>query len=611
MEDLITYDPILQESIAAPLPESEEGAAEAEVVFDPRLRMMMFMADGAPEAEFADAEASDLEASDGEPGDAVIAYAFAPVQAADLDVMSGDEVDVMSGDEVDPEMGDGSAEPGEELIPIRYLLRGGSTGDRVDRKRGRQGGTDRQDEAKEADREARRQGHGRRRRRGREDQEAAENPLDGGDGIREGGRGKRKAADQPGRHDHGRRRDQKLAGADARRQAAPDGDAIEGDAMPDHDDDVHADPSFSLKEDDHGDYGHSDHSHDDGYGDDDYGDMDHHDDSQHHEDDDSAPDHGSDDDASLDDESADDDSVDHKSDDNGYGDDGSVDDGLNHAGADDDSEDQDSDDHGSGDDGSDDHGSGGPAAAVVSDAREHRAAPEAASADATRASSARLMTAEAVSVAWMGPAVSDGPAEEPLPEVSLLLEAIEADVPIAEMEALAAVLDGVDASATSDPVLLDAVLEEPMVPVLISSGPERLLATSGRDRLIGDPELHSIFQWNRLRDSLLGGSGPERRWDVIRGFDPAMDSLDAPASVLTESIEVEVGQAARLNAGYLQRRVLQGDPFAPHTAVAFGCEGFEGTFVAFNDGQTGYQPGRDSLLFLKGHHLAAGEITLI
>ena len=152
-----------------------------------------------------------------------------------------------------------------------------------------------------------------------------------------------------------------------------------------------------------------------------------------------------------------------------------------------------------------------------------------------------------------------------------------------------------------------------VVPVTESTvvpGTYESVATSLRDKLTGEPTGSStLFVWENLGDSLLkirGRSG----WDVVEGCTPGVDALYAPQTITTTSIPSSNGNISKLVAGQINAKVLSNSQFLANSAAAFTCTGYDGLFVAFNDGRDGYQANSDTLLFLQGYNLAAGAVVV-
>ena len=131
------------------------------------------------------------------------------------------------------------------------------------------------------------------------------------------------------------------------------------------------------------------------------------------------------------------------------------------------------------------------------------------------------------------------------------------------------------------------------------------LATPLRDLLTGEPgDVGTFFTWTNLTDSLLKGAGRTVLWDRVVDFTSVVDGLDAPANVTTTEITALSGSVAKLVPGQIHSKGVGASNFAPNTAAAFTCKGFDGVFVVFNDAVTGYQPSSDSLIHLAGYTFA-------
>ena len=142
------------------------------------------------------------------------------------------------------------------------------------------------------------------------------------------------------------------------------------------------------------------------------------------------------------------------------------------------------------------------------------------------------------------------------------------------------------------------------------------LATAQRDKLTGlfnGVKVKTTYTWLNLGDSLLKVRG-RAGYDIVENFTvnnpEGSDDLFAPQTITTTSIATSNGNISKLAAGQINARVLSANKFVANSAAAFTCTGFEGLFVAFNDGRDGYQPNSDTLLFIQGYNLASGPLTV-
>lgn len=166
-------------------------------------------------------------------------------------------------------------------------------------------------------------------------------------------------------------------------------------------------------------------------------------------------------------------------------------------------------------------------------------------------------------------------------------------------------------SAAKPPAVSDDFNLVPLTPSTVVPGTFEAIATAQRDKLTGEASgISTLFLWEQLGDSLLKGSGNRRLWDVVQGYTSGIDILYAPQTITTTAIGQSSGNISKLNAGQINAKALGGKSFLANSAAAFTCKGYAGTFVAFNDGQDGYQQNSDSLLFLEGFALASGPITV-
>jgi hypothetical protein len=149
------------------------------------------------------------------------------------------------------------------------------------------------------------------------------------------------------------------------------------------------------------------------------------------------------------------------------------------------------------------------------------------------------------------------------------------------------------------------------------TGVYEALATAQRDKLTGllnGEKVRTTYTWLNLGDSLLKVRGLAG-YDIVENFtinntDGSSDDLFAPQSITTTSIDTSNGNIRKLVAGQITAKVLSKANFLANSAAAFTCTGFDGLFVAFNDGRDGYQQNSDALVFLQGYNIASGPLMV-
>lgn len=137
------------------------------------------------------------------------------------------------------------------------------------------------------------------------------------------------------------------------------------------------------------------------------------------------------------------------------------------------------------------------------------------------------------------------------------------------------------------------------IPIAIASIQRNLLSASPTAQ-------KGLFQWKALSDSLMYGRRGLMRWDVVTGFDSQRHALLAPRSVNKTIIKATSGRINQLNPEQVNGKGVGGALLKANSAAAFTCQGFDGTFVVFNDARPGYQANSDALIFLENHQFNLG-----
>jgi Bacterial Ig-like domain len=133
------------------------------------------------------------------------------------------------------------------------------------------------------------------------------------------------------------------------------------------------------------------------------------------------------------------------------------------------------------------------------------------------------------------------------------------------------------------------------------------ISTEARDTLTGTTAA-DIFLLPQLTRSLLGSTG-SFTYDTITGFQ-ASDSIQVGALAYKLKLTSSVGVAADLSAPQLN--TVLPTTFAAGAARAFTVTGLNGTFVALNDNQAGFQAAQDAIVFLLGYRISsANSVSVI
>ena len=126
------------------------------------------------------------------------------------------------------------------------------------------------------------------------------------------------------------------------------------------------------------------------------------------------------------------------------------------------------------------------------------------------------------------------------------------------------------------------------------------ISSEAQDTLTGTTAA-DIFLLPQLSRSLLGSTGGFT-YDTITGFQ-ASDSIQVGALTYKLKLTSSAGVAAGLSTSQLSG-VLP-PSFAANSARAFTVTGLNGTFVALNDNQAGFQATQDAVLFLASYSISS------
>lgn len=148
-----------------------------------------------------------------------------------------------------------------------------------------------------------------------------------------------------------------------------------------------------------------------------------------------------------------------------------------------------------------------------------------------------------------------------------------------------------------------------MTSQLLGDGSYEAVATAKRDWLTGlGPEnsATTIFTWPALSDSRL--KGPKRRalWDEVSNFSSERDVINAPEAIGSTTITGLSGRVNKLVPGQINAKGVGAETFLANSAAAFTCKGYAGTFIVLNNGTSGYQHRKDSLIYLRNFSFGQG-----
>jgi len=127
----------------------------------------------------------------------------------------------------------------------------------------------------------------------------------------------------------------------------------------------------------------------------------------------------------------------------------------------------------------------------------------------------------------------------------------------------------------------------------------RLFGGIGKDVLIGGGISDSdIFAYNSLTESLLGG------FDIITDYNNR-DRIQAPTAVSEEAVILTSsrGITSDLTSAAIAS-VLTESNFVANNVAAFTVTGWQGTFIAMNDGRAGFQADSDAISHLQNYAIS-------
>ncbi|MFN7678543.1 MAG: M10 family metallopeptidase C-terminal domain-containing protein [Cyanobacteriota bacterium] len=127
--------------------------------------------------------------------------------------------------------------------------------------------------------------------------------------------------------------------------------------------------------------------------------------------------------------------------------------------------------------------------------------------------------------------------------------------------------------------------------IIGGDGADTLIGGAGGDTLFGSNG-NDWFVYNSLSDSLRSN------YDLISDYS-LLDKIDRPGSGTT--LNFSIGIAAGLSAAQIGALLNTPGVFRAGSSQAFTAVGFSGTFVAFNDGNDGYNEGSDSIIQLTSY----------
>jgi endoglucanase len=135
------------------------------------------------------------------------------------------------------------------------------------------------------------------------------------------------------------------------------------------------------------------------------------------------------------------------------------------------------------------------------------------------------------------------------------------------------------------------------------AGSDRLNGGVGKDILTGGIGMDQ-FVLGALGDSLLGG------FDVITDYTLG-EQIDVPVAIATSTLTASSGNATSLTATAIQA-VLTNGVFTANSARTFTVTGQTGTFLALNDGISGFNASTDSLIHLSNYTISTpNPVTLV
>jgi hypothetical protein len=128
------------------------------------------------------------------------------------------------------------------------------------------------------------------------------------------------------------------------------------------------------------------------------------------------------------------------------------------------------------------------------------------------------------------------------------------------------------------------------------------ISTDQKDTLTGTTGT-DIFLLPQLSWSLLGEAN-DPTYDTIIGFQ-SRDRIQLSGITFKTRLTSSAGNASSLTKDNIDTVLTSS--WDANTARAFTVTGFQGTFVALNDAQTGYQAETDAILFLSGYDVSSAN----
>jgi Ca2+-binding RTX toxin-like protein len=139
--------------------------------------------------------------------------------------------------------------------------------------------------------------------------------------------------------------------------------------------------------------------------------------------------------------------------------------------------------------------------------------------------------------------------------------------------------------------------------LLGGDGNDMLVGGVGKDTLTGGVGVDT-FRYTNLNESLLAN------FDVITDYTSG-DIIDGPGQ-LAMTLNKSAGKAAGLSQSQIQQFLTNSIFGEKVNALAFTVEGQIGTFVALNNGQSGFQAASDALLFLQNYTIgSANKVSIV
>ena len=133
-----------------------------------------------------------------------------------------------------------------------------------------------------------------------------------------------------------------------------------------------------------------------------------------------------------------------------------------------------------------------------------------------------------------------------------------------------------------------------------NSNNNRLVGLLGADSLTGGGTAdNDLFVYNSLNESPLGTGNS---FDVITDFNRMDRIVRPPSQATTTRLSSPIGNISSLTALQIAG-LLSTSTFSANSVAAFTATGRGGTFIAMNDGRTGFQADSDAIIFLQNYIL--------